>query len=63
MLKIGKVLLLALAFSLAASAGPIVGAYFGTNLGQAQSTGVLALLPDGRFMWIEDGNPLLDPSG
>jgi hypothetical protein len=63
MLKKGKVLLLALAFSLAASAGPIVGAYYQTNSGQAQSTNVFALLSDGRFMFIEDGNPLLDPSG
>lgn len=58
-----KVFFLALAFSLAASAGPIVGAYYFTNGGQAQSTGVLALLSDGRFMFIEDGNPLTDPSG
>jgi len=63
MLKSGKVLALALAFSVASSAGPIAGAYYFTNGGQAQSTAVLALLPDGRFMFIEDGNPLLDPSG
>lgn len=60
--------LLAMAFllTLASSnltAGPIVGAWYITNAGQAQSTAVLAILADGRFMFIEDGNPALDPNG
>jgi hypothetical protein len=44
-------------------AGSISGAWFGTEAGQAQSTVVVALLSDGRFMELEDGNSLLDPSG
>jgi hypothetical protein len=45
------------------SAASIVGSWYLTNAGQAQSTVVVAFLADGRFMEIEDGNPVLDPSG
>ena len=58
-----KVVVLALAATLTANASSIIGAYYQTNSGQAQSTNVLALLSDGRFMFIEDGNSVLDPSG
>jgi len=44
-------------------AGTIVGAWYFTRGGPSPATGVLALLSDNRFMYMEDGDSIVDPSG
>lgn len=44
-------------------ASRIVGPWYMTNAGQAQSTVVVAFLADGRYVELEDGDSILDPNG
>ena len=41
----------------------IVGSWYGTNLGQANSTVAITFLANGTYLMAEDGNPNLDPTG
>jgi hypothetical protein len=49
--------------SLPTHASPIVGGWYGTHLGQADSTAVITFLADGSYWMAEDGSSVLDPSG
>jgi hypothetical protein len=49
--------------ALAASASDLVGGWYGTNLGPANSTAAFTFLSDGTYLEAEDGNSALDPSG
>ena len=42
---------------------PLAGGWFFTAGGEAQSSGVITFLGDGRYMLAEDGSSVLDPSG
>lgn len=60
-LLLGAVILTA--FACNAHAASIVGGWYGTDLGQAQSTLAAIFLGDGEYVEVEDGNSILDPSG
>jgi Ca2+-binding RTX toxin-like protein len=45
------------------STNPIVGSWYGTNLGDAHSNAVITFLADGSYFMAEDGNSDADPSG
>ncbi|HBG05450.1 MAG: hypothetical protein A2075_18175 [Geobacteraceae bacterium GWC2_58_44] len=42
---------------------PLIGSWYGTNLGQAKSSAVLTFVDNSTFLFAEDGSSALDPSG
>jgi Ca2+-binding RTX toxin-like protein len=42
---------------------PLVGAWFGTGIGESNSTVVVTFLSNGEFFIAEDGDAMLDPMG
>ena len=48
---------------LPSTSNPLIGSWYGTALGQAQSSAVLTFVDDSTFVFAEDGNSTLDSSG
>ena len=63
MKTLSALLFLLAAASTQAAQSPIVGSWYATHLGDADSTVVLTFLPNGEYFLADDGSIASDPSG